>query len=78
MKMENLQDFCAIGVIYISLGSQVKSHDLPTDQISALVKVFESYVGKMRIIWKWENATLLDHPYNVIVGPTVPQQALLG
>lgn len=66
------------GVIYISLGSQVKSHDLPIEQISALVKVFETYVGKMRIIWKWENATLIDHPYNVIVGPTVPQQALLG
>ncbi|KAJ6647865.1 UDP-glycosyltransferase UGT5 [Pseudolycoriella hygida] len=66
------------GVIYISLGSQVKSHDLPSDQISAFVKVFKSYIGKMRIIWKWENATLIDHPYNVIVGPTVPQQAILA
>lgn len=32
----------------------------------------------MRIIWKWENATLVDHPFNVIVGPTVPQQAILA
>ncbi|KAG4070453.1 hypothetical protein HA402_005685 [Bradysia odoriphaga] len=66
------------GVIYVSLGSQVKSHDLPLEQIAALVKVFEGYMGKMRIIWKWENATLIDHPHNVIVGPTVPQQALLA
>jgi len=35
-------------------------------------------MGKMRIIWKWENATLIDHPNNIIVGPTVPQQALLA
>lgn len=62
----------------MSLGNQVKSHDLPIDQISALVKVFARYVGKMRIIWKWENATLIDHPHNIIVGPTVPQQAILA
>jgi len=66
------------GVIYISLGSQVKSHHLPIEQLSAFVKVFAGYMGKMRIIWKWENATLIDHPNNVIVGPTAPQQALLA
>ncbi len=78
LKIEAMNNKIIVGVIYISLGSQVKSHDLPIEQISAFVKVFESYVGKMRIIWKWENATLNDHPHNVIVGPTVPQQALLA
>lgn len=66
------------GVIFMSLGSLTKSSDLPAEQIAAFVNVFQTYVGKMRIIWKWENATMLNQPHNVIIGPWLPQEAILG
>lgn len=66
------------GVIYMSLGSAVRSCDLPAEKIEAFVKVFAKYVGKMRVIWKWENATLINHPRNVIVGYQLPQEAILA
>lgn len=66
------------GVILMSLGSLTKSSDLPTEQIAAFVNVFQRYIGKMRIIWKWENATMLNQPNNVIIGPWMPQEAILG
>lgn len=66
------------GVIFISLGNVIRSADLPADKIDAFVKVFSKFMGKMRIIWKWENATLINHPKNVIIGPEMPQQAILA
>lgn len=65
------------GVIFMSLGNVIRSADMPADKIDAFVKVFTKFLGKMRIIWKWENATLANHPRNVIVGPKMPQQVIL-
>lgn len=78
---KEIEDYIAAapdGVICMSLGSLIKSADLPTEQIAAFVKVFEKYIGKMRIVWKWENATLQNQPSNVIIGNWIPQEALLS
>lgn len=78
---QDITDYIAAapdGVIFMSLGSVTRSADMHPDKIDAFVKVFSKYLGKMRIIWKWENATLVNHPRNVIVGPEMPQQAILS
>lgn len=66
------------GVIYMSLGSARRSADLPAEQIAAFIRVFRTLIGRMRVVWKWENATMTDQPANVIIGPYMPQQAILA
>lgn len=66
------------GCIFMSLGSLIKSSEMSIEHIQAFVKAFEGYKGRLRVIWKWENATLLDHPANVIIGPYMPQKLILG
>lgn len=66
------------GCIFMSLGSLIKSSEMSIDHIQAFVKAFEGYKGRLRVIWKWENATLIDHPANVIIGPYMPQTMILG
>lgn len=66
------------GCIYISLGTARRSADLPAEQIDALRRVFGSLAGRMRVVWKWENATLADQPPNVLIGEWLPQQAILA
>ena len=78
---EHIDDYITAapnGVIYMNLGSVIKSCDLPNEQIMAFIKTFEQYVGKMRIIWKWENATMTNQPSNVIIGNWMPQELVLG
>lgn len=66
------------GCIYISLGSARRSSDLPADQIVAFRRVFADLAGRMRIVWKWENATMDEQPPNVLIGEYMPQQAILA
>lgn len=66
------------GCIYISLGSARRSADLPADQIAAFQRVFAGLAGRMRIVWKWENATMTGQPSNVLIGEYMPQQAILA
>lgn len=66
------------GCIFVSLGTRTKSSDLPAEQIAAFAAAFQHYSGRLRVIWKWENATLLNHPKNVIIGPWMPQAEILA
>lgn len=64
------------GVIYFSLGSNVKSQNLPAKYRNSILKAFEQLPYK--IIWKWENTTLSDKPPNVLMKEWLPQQDVLG
>lgn len=65
------------GVIYFSMGGQIKSKDLPAEKREAFVKVFSSMPG-IRVLCKWENATLPDQGFNTVIGPWMPQQDILA
>jgi glucuronosyltransferase len=65
------------GVIYFSLGTKIKSKDLPDDKRNAFVNVFKA-MHRFSIFWKWENATLVNQSDNVVIGPWLPQQDLLA
>lgn len=63
------------GVIYFSLGSNVKSKNLPDYVRKALLRT----LGKLNqtVIWKFEE-NLPDAPKNVHIVQWAPQQSILG
>uniref|UniRef100_A0A1B0DAR4 UDP-glucuronosyltransferase n=1 Tax=Phlebotomus papatasi TaxID=29031 RepID=A0A1B0DAR4_PHLPP len=76
---KDLQDFldsAPNGVIYFSLGSNLKSTDLPNEKRDALLKVF----GKLpvKVMWKWEDDNLPNQPNNVLVRKWFPQDDILA
>lgn len=76
---KDLQDYldgAKEGAIYFSMGSNVKSRDLPQEKRDAILKVFSKL--KQKILWKWENETLPGKPPNVKLSKWFPQQDILG
>ncbi|XP_049545404.1 UDP-glycosyltransferase UGT5-like [Anopheles darlingi] len=65
------------GVIYFSVGTNIRSADFPDYLREAFTRAF-ARLDQVLVIWKWENATLANQPPNVIVGPWMPQQQLLA
>lgn len=63
------------GVIYFSLGSNLKSENLPRKIREDLLKVFGAL--KETVIWKFEEV-LPVLPANVHILPWAPQQSILG
>ncbi|XP_049948378.1 UDP-glucosyltransferase 2-like [Schistocerca serialis cubense] len=76
---ENLQKFidgAEHGVIYVSLGSNVRSNALPQEKFQAFLEAFRQL--PQRVLWKWENDTLPSQPENVMVSKWMPQQSVLA
>ncbi|XP_017959648.2 UDP-glucuronosyltransferase 2C1-like isoform X2 [Drosophila navojoa] len=64
------------GAIYFSLGSQVRSADLPPEKIQMFLGVFSSL--KQRVLWKFEDDKLPNLPPNVMVQKWMPQTDILN
>lgn len=64
------------GVIYFSLGSNVKSKDLPLETRETLLKVFGRL--KQRVLWKFEDDQLPNKPDNVLINKWFPQPDILA
>nr|QIK00365.1 UDP-glycosyltransferase [Xylotrechus quadripes] len=76
---EDLQSFLdnsTEGVIYMSMGSHMKSKDLPVEKREALLKTFSNL--KQKVLWKWEDDVLPGQPPNVKLGKWLPQQDILA
>lgn len=74
--LQNFLDEAKEGVIYFSLGSNLKSKDLSKEKRNAILKVFSEL--KERVLWKWEDDVLPEQPPNVRLGKWLPQQDILG
>nr|QVG59863.1 UDP-glucuronosyltransferase [Nilaparvata lugens] len=63
------------GIIYLSLGSTLRSADLKREYVDIFVQV----LGKLpqRILWKWEADDIPGRPDNVKISKWFPQQAIL-
>ncbi|KPI98725.1 UDP-glucuronosyltransferase 2B15 [Papilio xuthus] len=70
-----IMDNAKNGVIYFSLGSNLKSKDLPTNIKKNLLKMFAEL--KQTVIWKFEEA-LPDLPTNVHILQWAPQTSILA
>ncbi|KAF5289138.1 hypothetical protein FQR65_LT02028 [Abscondita terminalis] len=63
------------GVIYFSMGSALKSVDIPKEKREAFLKVFSRL--EQKVFWKWDDETLPHKSSNVFISPWFPQQDIL-
>ncbi|XP_013139129.1 PREDICTED: UDP-glucuronosyltransferase 2B17-like [Papilio polytes] len=63
------------GVIYLSLGSNIKSSNLPPPILHAIVKVFSRL--PYDVLWKWDVDELPGRPSNIKISKWLPQSDLL-
>lgn len=64
------------GVVYFSMGSNLKSVHLKQEKIDLLLNVFGKL--KERVLWKWEEDSLVGQPENVRIAKWLPQSDLLA
>uniref|UniRef100_A0A1Y1MYZ1 UDP-glucuronosyltransferase n=1 Tax=Photinus pyralis TaxID=7054 RepID=A0A1Y1MYZ1_PHOPY len=74
--LQNYLDEAENGVIYFSMGSNLRGNDVEESKRNAIIKVFSQL--KQRVLWKWENDTIPGQPDNVKLGKWLPQQDILG
>ena len=78
-SFQNLQKFlddAKEGVIYFSLGSNMKSKNIPEATRRVISETFAELPYK--ILWKFEDDSLEGKPDNVMIMKWVPQQDVLG
>lgn len=64
------------GAIYFSLGTNLRSADMPKDKLNAILAVFRSL--KQRIVWKYEDESVKNLPGNVMIKSWLPQSDILA
>ncbi|CAG9856178.1 unnamed protein product [Phyllotreta striolata] len=64
------------GVVYFSLGSNVKSANLTQDLRKTIISALSEL--PYNVLWKWEADSLPDQPKNVMVRKWLPQPDVLG
>ncbi|KAH8346443.1 hypothetical protein KR084_000670, partial [Drosophila pseudotakahashii] len=77
---QDLEDFIQgageHGVIYFSLGTNVRSKNLVEDRKRILIETFASL--PQRILWKFEDEEMPEKPSNVLISKWFPQQDILA
>ncbi|GBP42171.1 UDP-glucuronosyltransferase 2B15 [Eumeta japonica] len=73
--LQKIMDGAKEGVIYFSLGSNVKSKDMPGNMTRELLETFSKF--QQTVIWKFEES-LPDLPENVHIVQWAPQQSILA
>ncbi|KAG5880366.1 hypothetical protein JTB14_029492 [Gonioctena quinquepunctata] len=74
--LQKFLDDAKEGVIYFSMGSNLKSKNLPVEVRDAILKAFSK--RKEKILWKWEDDVLPGQPPNVFLKKWLPQQDILA
>uniref|UniRef100_A0AAG5DJ22 UDP-glucuronosyltransferase n=1 Tax=Anopheles atroparvus TaxID=41427 RepID=A0AAG5DJ22_ANOAO len=64
------------GVIFFSLGTNLRSADLPPEKLTVILEVFGTM--KQRVVWKFEDEHIKNLPPNVLVRSWLPQSDILG
>ncbi|KAH8419631.1 hypothetical protein KR222_011178 [Zaprionus bogoriensis] len=66
------------GVIYLSLGAEVQTAQLPSDKLSILLDVF-THLKEFHFLIKWETEEFVQQlPDNIMINSWWPQQAILA
>lgn len=74
--IQRFLDSASEGAIFFSLGSYVKSSDMPKDKLKAFFEVFRNL--KQKVLWKFEDETMVNVPRNVMVRKWLPQSDILA
>uniref|UniRef100_A0A7G3B3E6 Putative udp-glucoronosyl and udp-glucosyl transferase n=1 Tax=Lutzomyia longipalpis TaxID=7200 RepID=A0A7G3B3E6_LUTLO len=75
-KMQEFIDGAEHGVVFFSLGSNVKSSLLAPEKLDAILKTFAKL--KQRVLFKWEADSLPNQPKNVMTQKWMPQDDILA
>lgn len=73
--LKKMLDNAKNGVIYFSMGSNLKSKMMPNELKQSLLKMFSEL--KQTVLWKFEE-DLPNRPSNVHILQWAPQQSILG
>ncbi|XP_017482517.1 PREDICTED: UDP-glucuronosyltransferase 2B13-like [Rhagoletis zephyria] len=74
--IQSFLDNSTHGVVYFSMGSYVKSTDMPQDKISLILSAFSQL--KQDVLWKFENSSIGQLPPNVKIQSWLPQNDILA
>ncbi|XP_062551811.1 UDP-glycosyltransferase UGT5-like [Armigeres subalbatus] len=74
--IQRFLDSATDGAIFFSLGSYVKSSDMPKDKLKAFFEVFRNL--KQKVLWKFEDESMVNVPKNVMVRKWLPQSDILA
>ncbi|XP_053958144.1 UDP-glucosyltransferase 2-like [Anastrepha ludens] len=74
--LQNFLDNSTQGVIYFSLGSYMKSTEMPQEKINLILKAFSQL--KQNVLWKFENSSIGHLPSNVKIQSWLPQNDILA
>jgi UDP:flavonoid glycosyltransferase YjiC (YdhE family) len=75
--LQNFLDSSKKGVIYMSLGSNVRSADLSQENREVFLQTFQSLTD-YDILWKFEDDSMENQPKNVKISKWLPQSDLLS
>jgi len=73
--LQKIMDSAKNGVIFFSMGSNLKSSDMDIELRTILLEKFSTM--KETVLWKFEN-DLPNRPANVIIQSWMPQNSILG
>ncbi|KAJ8947849.1 hypothetical protein NQ318_009995, partial [Aromia moschata] len=74
--LQAILDNAKEGLVFFSLGSNVKSIYMPDNLRNTLIQTFAELPYK--VLWKWESDDLPGKPENVIIRQWLPQQDVLA
>lgn len=74
--LQKFMDDAKEGVVLFSLGSNLKSSQLPPEKRDAILKVLSKL--KQKVLWKWETDVLPGQPPNVKLSKWLPQNDIMG
>lgn len=74
--LQSYLDGAKDGVVYFSMGSNLKSKDMPEDKRDAILRALSKL--KQKVLWKFEADDLPGKPDNVRVEKWLPQSDILG
>jgi len=79
LALKDLKDFldgATEGVVYFSLGSNVRSETMSEEKQQMFLAAFAELL--QHVLWKWEANYTSDLPSNVKLAKWLPQQDILG
>lgn len=74
--IQSFLDTASNGAIYVSFGTVLRGAALPLSKREALIKVFGSL--KQKVIWKFDDITIMDLPSNVLMKTWLPQNSIFA
>ncbi|KAJ8980274.1 hypothetical protein NQ317_005132 [Molorchus minor] len=75
-ELKDFMDNATDGVVYFSMGSNIKPSQMTKAKMDGILRSFGKL--KQKVLWKWDEDSLPGKPDNVMISKWFPQQDILG